>query len=490
MQLPKSRLLAPSNKVPPKKIFDFITSQLRATAVAVSGSASEGYDSSIKARPCASYAELIHQLQEGKDGLHVDEGIHDTFATMVATTLGVKLGSLPIWLDVVGPASSGKTTLITALEAAYNLTFSISKFTGMFSGFVAKADPGMIPKVNGRCLLIKDLTPTLGSPDFRKIMGELRDIYDGRATAHYGNEMSYDYQNVNFGIITCVTEKIYELGNNLSDVGERFLRITIDKKWKPDGTHELYADRRERQNKAAVRGVLSGMLGTVCNDAPPPATRLHKSATWGLLNHLVDKVFNEQDFVRALADSFDPEGPMFRLCEALAEWVVVCRSRIARDRRDDITYRQNVENSARLTGQFTKLGVALCIVFDTVTPNADVLRIMRKVAFDTGWNYSLEILNRLSFKGFQSLEDLSSFLGLSQTQVDRQLEDLQLLGAVEYEKLSHYSGAGGRPYHSYKLKPRMRELANLLGIFEESSPLEPKAKVDWQSYLGIRKPVA
>lgn len=462
---------------------------LRAQPVVLTGSTSEGYDSGLRPTPCMTFQELLSILADGtgkNDGLHIDEGIHDTFAAMVAVTFAVKLGSLPLWMHVIGPASSGKTTLITALEGAYNLTYSVSKFTGMFSGFVAKKDPGMIPKVNGRCMLIKDLTPLLSSPEFVKIMGELRDIYDGRATAHYGNEMAYDYPNVNFGIISCVTEKIFDYQNNMSAVGERFLRICIDRRWNNDGTFAYFDDRRELQKAAAVRGMLSQITGTILPNDVVPATKRQKSSTWGLLNHTIDRIFNELDFIRKLAENFDPSGNLYRLCESLAEWVAISRSTVDRNRQNDISYRQNVENATRLTVQFTKLGIALCILFDKVLPDEVVLRIMRKIAFDTGFSFNLEILNRLAYKGQQNVDDLAQFLELSDTQVNRQLEDLMVFNAVSFEKLPNLTGNRGRAFHGYHLSPKLRTVADTLGLFEQESPLEPKKHTDLMAYLGIR----
>src|SRR5688572_113815 len=100
-ELPVSRFLTPAatNKVPPKKIFEALNGMLRAQPVVLTGSTSEGYDSGLKPTPCMSFQDLLGILADGtgkNDGLHIDEGIHDTFAAMVAVTFAVKLGSVPL----------------------------------------------------------------------------------------------------------------------------------------------------------------------------------------------------------------------------------------------------------------------------------------------------------------------------------------------------------------------------------------------------------
>ena len=103
-----------------------------------------------------------------------------------------------VWLLIVAPAGGMKTELIRAFELVPD-AFSLSTLSGrsLISGarVEGEEDPSLLPKLDGKMLLIKDFTCilTLPASERREILGTLRDIYDGYSSkvfGHLGHELS------------------------------------------------------------------------------------------------------------------------------------------------------------------------------------------------------------------------------------------------------------------------------------------------------------
>lgn len=134
----------------------------------------------------------------------------------------------PVWLFLVAPSGMTKSELLQAystcpeVEAVSALTphALISGATGM-----GGADPSLIPKLNGRVLVIKDFTVILNMNEQARseILGILRDAFDGEITHAFGNQKMAHYRS-RFGILAGVTPAIEVALEHEGALGERFLR--------------------------------------------------------------------------------------------------------------------------------------------------------------------------------------------------------------------------------------------------------------------------
>ena len=110
---------------------------------------------------------------------------------MLATVVAHNYPGDPVWLFLVGAPGSAKTEIIRTLRTSK--TYSLSSLTQhtLISGLKTKGDdPSLLPKLDGKVLVIKDFTTVLsGRRDVRtEICGQLRDIYDGFCEKSFGIE--------------------------------------------------------------------------------------------------------------------------------------------------------------------------------------------------------------------------------------------------------------------------------------------------------------
>ncbi|MCH6574633.1 MAG: DUF2877 domain-containing protein [Bacteroidetes bacterium] len=100
-------------------------------------------------------------------------------------------------------------------------------------------DPSLIPKLNGKVLVIKDFTTILGMHQGSKeeIFSQLRDVYDGSFDKQYGNGIRMIYKS-KFGILAGVTPAIDGQASLHASMGERFLKFRTDKDLSPVSEEE------------------------------------------------------------------------------------------------------------------------------------------------------------------------------------------------------------------------------------------------------------
>src|SRR3990167_7804000 len=117
---------------------------------------------------------------------------------IVATVIANQLNMKPIWLQVVGPSSGGKSALLDSLNGLHdipefkNLIIPVSDITvSTFASGQRRTDKetSLLMKMNvGSILCYKDFTSILSKNIEAKaeIMKQLREIYDGSYNKHFG----------------------------------------------------------------------------------------------------------------------------------------------------------------------------------------------------------------------------------------------------------------------------------------------------------------
>ena len=136
----------------------------------------------------------------------------------------------PVFLFVVGPPSSGKTELVRALYG-HPATKHLTTVTpaALISGYESAVfEPSLIPKLDGKTLVIKDFTPVLEMNREKRaeVFSVFRDAYDGHCGKSFGNGKSKSFRS-RFNIIAAVTGAIDQCTESMQSLGERFLRINI-----------------------------------------------------------------------------------------------------------------------------------------------------------------------------------------------------------------------------------------------------------------------
>ncbi len=158
--------------------------------------------------------------------LSLDEG-SEYIDVVFGVVFANRLDSAPLWLYLIGPASSGKTVILQGMRGHKEI---ICRSTMTYAGLVGgKGKDKKITKtplldlLNNKMLIIKDFTTMLSMryEDLNAILGQLRDCYDGDMDRELAQETVSHTSK--FGVIAAVTNAIDRHLTVLADLGERFL---------------------------------------------------------------------------------------------------------------------------------------------------------------------------------------------------------------------------------------------------------------------------
>lgn len=172
-------------------------------------------------------------LLEDKDFIRL------TYATIIGNQMP---SQRPIWLMLVAPSSSGKTTALNAFNGLklknpvsgemMEPTHNISDLTeNSFASGMNRGDKqtSLLHKMPyGGVMVFKDFTSMISKNEQSRmtIMGQLREIYDGAYTKRTGNGEDVLW-NGKIGAIAGVTESIFQHMESMSAMGDRFVLYQV-----------------------------------------------------------------------------------------------------------------------------------------------------------------------------------------------------------------------------------------------------------------------
>lgn len=353
----------------------------------------------------------IKQIHEAYDKwLHLPE--KDVLDVMFGTLIANRLDGDPLWLFLVAPPGGTKTELINSISDAPN-TVTTSSLTArsLVSGSAISGggDPSLVPKLNGKCLLVKDFTTILNMPQMMRdeIFGILRDAYDGKTEKDFGNGIHRSYKS-KFGFLSGVTPAYEQYNDGNSSLGERFLMYKIKI---PESAREraVYLKRaelnagRETEMRTELSNIGRAVLSYDFKNVPivPPLVK----------NKTI----------------------------SLAQYVSKMRGTVVRDKfTREITHSAYAEIGTRLVKQFTKMmmGIGMFRALDEI--DMSVYNIVKHMAISTV-PMRLEKLIRHMYEHdcemWYLTSDLAEVLQIPGGTTERQLENLKMLGMLEGQKL-------------------------------------------------------
>lgn len=425
----------------PPSVFQFLESRLVEHKVS---SPEKTAAKAIEPTPCETFDDLCSHFSQH---LYFTDSLRQSLAVAVATVISTSIPGEQIWIRLIGPPGSGKTTIAECLSVAREFCFPSSILTGFHSGFTGgnggpKKESSLVPQINGKCVIIKDADTLMNGGNKDRILSELRDIYDGSSRARYRNKKQADYENLRTTFLLCGTDALRSL--NRSFLGERFLDCDI----LGDSATEEYLDSAISSQFEAI----SSSLRSETNEARGPHSLILKKATYGFLLSLSQRI--SENRVKVPTASVDTG----RRIKAMAELLSFCRARVERD-RDELSYRPRAELATRLVKQFAKLSACLCLVLDKSIIDKEIMLILRKIMRDTSHGFQFEVIEKMySHPNGRSAAGLAADLNLGDTTIKRLLSDMAELGLVSRKNEPNRSGVGGRHIHLWILSRKVREV--------------------------------
>lgn len=371
-------------------------------------------------------------MQEYKKALHLDADMIDGLAAMFAVVLSNQISGPPVWLFVVGPPGSGKTTALMTFSDSPKCVYQSSLTAhSLISGFKLnnpEDDPSLIPKLIGNSLILKDFTEVMGMGSIaqEELFSVLRGAYDGTADRMFGNGIHRIYPNCHFSVLAGVTPAIHSF--NQAIVGERFLKLTFVR----PGRH----DPREHILRA-----LSGATEFFHKEQ-----RL-KSVAYEFL---------DTEITRDMVPKF-PQHYLTRLSN-LAQVIAYLRAGVQREHSGNLSYRPQPEVGTRPAMQLQKLMQGLAIVFGKKVVDEKCYRIAERVAFDTsvGWNLDVAAVMMKVYPKPITLATLAVEANIGRSNLDRRLSNMRELGLVQTVRMKQVGA--GQPPLGFSLHPAFVDL--------------------------------
>ena len=365
----------------------------------------------------------------------------------------------PVWTVIIGPSGGGKSEFINMLSLfkwtppgenqQQQIVTAVSTLTArtFVSGFKAAGkDPSLLMQISRGIITIKDMTSLLSEhkDDKAVIMGQLREIYDGKYNKKFGNGEEVNW-NGKITVIAGATYAIHSMKREYVAMGERFLFYNLiqpDREGAAEKTMQNQEEGLMAQHRQRFTEMFAQLAVDVLNSMPKELPKMDKTTRKDLI--------------------------------ALAELSTRARSDVERNwhsPRQEITDVHPPEMPTRFAGQLQSIVQSLKIINHYETGKFELLEsdkiILNKMSLDSVTKMRRIIMQELSRYEMIETAGLAAKLGLPTNSVRNYLEDLVALGVGEREK-----GRGPKG-DSWKIKPHYRELmAHFEGIiYEEGKDL-------------------
>lgn len=352
------------------------------------------------------------------------------YGSMIAN----RLDGEPLWMFIIAPSGATKTELLLSVSQAPRVV-STTALTphSLVSGanFAGGGDPSLIPKLNGKVLIIKDFTTILNMNQMARdeILGILRDAYDGKTEKTFGNGIFRSY-NSKFGIIAGVTPAIELYIAGQTAFGERFLgfKIKIPESYKGRLVY-LSKAMGNNQSESKMKEELSELGKRV-------------------LSHNYKEI---------------PEIPEIfqKKLMTLALWTSIMRGTVTRDKYSkEVIAKPFVELATRIVKQYTKLSTGIAMFRGKKKVTRAEYRVIKQVSISSVLSDLNELTKFMYHSGkdsWKEFREITKATRLPAENCRRKLEDLTMLNVIVKESKNMKS--------YYRIHEEMYELISENGIY-------------------------
>lgn len=345
-----------------------------------------------------------HEVFRGWLGQDYDT---DALDVVLATAAVERLDGDPLWLLLISGSGNAKTETVQALDGVgATITSTISSPGALLSATskrerTSDATGGLLRKIGDRgVLVIKDVTSVLSmNRDMRtEVLGALREVYDGRWSRNVGTDggrtLDWTGRLAVVGAVTTAWDRAHDV---IASMGDRFVLVRMDSTTgrQAAGRKAIGNTGHEKQMRSELAEVVAGVLAGM---RPEPV-----SVTDAETNVLL----------------------------AAADLVTLARTGVEYDYRGDVIDAHAPEMPTRFAKQLTQV-VRGAVALGVDRPQA--LRLAIRCARDSMPPLRLAIVDDLAANPDSTTADVRKRLGKPRNTVDRQLQALHMLGALECDE--------------------------------------------------------
>lgn len=395
------------------------------------------------------------QLKKLEDAVRAVYLIADPYIVkfLCAMMISQRLSSSPIWAIIVASSGAGKSEFINMLHKCKDVhTVSSLTSRALISGAKrAGQETSLLTKIGKTGIItFKDFTSILSerAEDRAVIMGQLREIWDGKYNKIFGTGESVNWKG-KITVIAGATFRVHTIRREYAAMGERFLFYNLIQ---PDGKE---AARRTIHNEHD--GIMSAKREELAD----------------LAHEYIDNTIIISEKLPPLPLELEEE------ILDLAEMATRARSETERNWRSpkqEITEVHPPEVPTRFSGALMAMSMALMIInFNEVGIYAlspEDKEILYKLAIDSVTRSKCKAMQELAKYDILQTSGLAVKLNMPTTTVRIWLEDLVALEIAERQKGSGSQG------DRWKIKPKyrtiMQKFANI--VFEGGELTDDEAE--------------
>lgn len=369
----------------------------------------------LKLLSCDSYKTLVNAW---KKAMKWTEGLDYAFSAMLASIVSTMSVGDALWLKVMSPPSTGKTSLAQGLAACKKFVKATDTLRGFTSGYRLPdgTTKDLATELNGMTLITMDGDTLLQLPNLQNVLSEARRLYDGSLNSHFKTGVGKDIGGHRMTWLLCGTASLRAL--DTSELGARFLDCVIMDKIDEDLEDEIL----ERVANRAVRHMSIESDGKAESHQDPDMT-LAMQLAGGYVQYLRE---NANDLISTVSVSSKDN----RIITRLGKFAAFMRARPS-IMQDETAER---EFAARLVSQHMRLAIGEAVVLNKATVDDDVMRRVRKIALDTSRGPTFDIAKYLREEGKSSLKAIAIEIHKPEDKTRTLLRFLRQIGVTTYRE--------------------------------------------------------
>jgi hypothetical protein len=376
---------------------------------------------------------------------------------LCAVVLSNRMMGDPCWLFVVGGSSAGKTELLNMITGIPKYVTEISMLTSntFLSGMKAGkgGEPSLLLRIERTSIMVmKDFTTILSmnKDEQQAIMGQFREVYDGKMTKATGNGNNINWEG-KITLIAGVTEKIHVMESKFSGMGTRAIQYTLP----PQDSIKT------AQRSAKIRHGIK-------------ESREHMKAEFReYFEHMVPLVVSSNYEI--------PEEVSMKLLH-VADFASLVRSPVERNYKGEVEYVLSREMPMRMSNQLHTIGsVFMAMEAGVLLPQYE--KILYKLGLDSMPKGRRICLRVLAVTGSSKTKEVSAAIGYETETTRKWLEELAVLGICNREV-----NEGGSRGDNWVLKREYRDVMSMYDVLNKAEVEERieanKSDIDAYNEVG------